>query len=61
MKTLTEVRLECLRLAVTMAASKAIDGTSVMKTAKSFYAYVQDEPDSVSPDAMRELQERYRR
>lgn len=58
MKTITDVRLECLRLAVTMAASKAIDGTSVIKTANSFYAFVQDEREETDVSA---LAEKYRR
>lgn len=58
MRTITEVRLECLRLAVTMAASKAIDGTSVIKTANSFYAFVQNDREDVDTSP---LQEKYRR
>jgi len=58
MKMITDLRLECVRLAVTMVASKGIEATSVIKYANLLFDFVQDEqrPTDASP-----LAEKYKR
>lgn len=43
MRTITSLRLECLRMALTLAASKVVGPDEVIVRAGHFYRFVMDE------------------
>lgn len=55
MKTRMETRMECLRLAVTIGASKTITPKEIVPTAMEFFRWVDDDPaDTADVDKLRE-------
>lgn len=61
MKTISETRMECLRMATSLATAKAIPAGDVEQTAARFYAWVREEgPKAVDQKELERLRDRFR-
>lgn len=62
MKTQMEIRLECLRLATSLGASKQIAPHNVVGTAMEFYRWVDGhDGDKATPESVQRLASRFSR
>lgn len=60
MRSIRDERLECLRFAVSLAASKNIQPTEVLKTATDYVLWLDEEKSQPGAAELERLKERFR-